>query len=246
MILQQHATVHHATDATDAAADGTDDDLSEVLRRKPEDAPPPDSTAVRCLRCCGVRLLWGGDTDHSLVVRDAASGGALRGTRLLAVVVAVALSDLLFAMDSVPVVLSLSSSPLVLLASQVASLLTLRPLLFLLAALAAVIDSMQETLAVVLVLIALKILVEAAGYEVPLLGFVGALLAWRVLALCWAVHRRGRAAARTLVHARDPLAAPTQLTQLLAEEPTEGDGEGACAHPLARGSRESGRLGAVR
>jgi hypothetical protein len=60
--------------------------------------------------------------------------------------------------------------------------------------------------------------------EVPLLGFVGALLAWRVLALCWAVHRRGRAAARTLVHARDPLAAPTQLTQLLAEEPTEGDG----------------------
>ena len=82
--------------------------------------------------------------------------------------------------------------------------------------------------------------------EVPLLGFVGALLAWRVLALCWAVHRRGRAAARTLVHARDPLAAPTQLTQLLAEEPTEGDGEGACAHPLARGSRESGRLGAVR
>ena len=73
--------------------------------------------------------------------------------------------------------------------------------------------------------------------EVPLLGFAGALLAWRVLALCWALHRRGRAAARTRVHARDPLAAPTQLTQLLAEEPAEGEAEGARAHPLARGSR---------
>ena len=71
----------------------------------------------------------------------------------------------------------------------------------------------------------------------PLLGFAGALLAWRVLTLCWAVHRRSRAAARTRAHARDPLTAPTQLTQLLAEEPAEGEREGARADPRDRGSR---------
>ena len=55
------ATATTATDA-DAAADGTDADPPEVRRRKSKDAPPPDSTAVRCLRCCGVRLLWGGNS----------------------------------------------------------------------------------------------------------------------------------------------------------------------------------------
>ena len=175
------------------------------------EATPPDSAAVRCLGLCGVPLVWGGGTDRFLVVRDEA--GRLRATRLLVVVLGIALSDLLFAMDSVPVVLSLSSSPFVLLSSQCASLLGLRPLYFLLAALAAVIGGMQQSLAAILILIACKILLEAAGYEVPLLLFAGVLLTWRVLAIGYALLRG---------QARDALAAPTaQLTQLLAEEAGE-------------------------
>ena len=52
-----------------------------------------------------------------------------------------------------------------------------------LAALAAYLDSMQQVLAVVLVLISLKIFLEAAGFEVPIAAFLGILIAWRVLAM---------------------------------------------------------------
>ena len=83
-------------------------------------------------------------------------------------VLGVCISDVLFAMDSVPVVLSLTTSPFVLVSSQTLSLLWLRPVYFLLAALASYIDSMQQALAVVLVLISMKIFLEAAGFEVPL------------------------------------------------------------------------------
>ena len=135
------------------------------------------------------------------------------------------MADLLFAMDSVPVVLSLSGSPFVLLASQCASLLGLRPFYFMLAAIASVLDSMQQALALILILIALKIFAEAAGYEVPLLGFAGVLLAWRVVAICWALRHQiagcGMVAHHDRRAAHEALRAPTQLTKLLAEEPMD-------------------------
>jgi hypothetical protein len=46
---------------------------------------------------------------------------------------------------------------------------------------------MQQVLAVVLIMIACKIFLEAAGVSVPLALFAGVLLAWRVLALCSAL-----------------------------------------------------------
>ena len=49
------ATAATAT-ATDAATDGTDAEPPEVLRRKSKDAPPHDSTAVRCLLWLGLGL----------------------------------------------------------------------------------------------------------------------------------------------------------------------------------------------
>ncbi len=52
---------------------------------------------------------------------------------------------------------------------------------------------MRQVLAVVLVLIALKIFLEAAGFEVPLSAFLGVLLAWRLLAVAWGLARRRRA-----------------------------------------------------
>ena len=54
---------------------------------------------------------------------------------------------------------------------------------FLLAALASYLDSMQQVLAVVLVLISMKIFLEAAGFEVPLWLFLGVLVGWRVLSI---------------------------------------------------------------
>ena len=110
------------------------------------------------------------------------------------VVLSICLADVVFAMDSVPVVLSLTTSPFLLIVSQTLSLLWLRPIYFLLASLASVVSGMQHMLAVVLILISAKIFVEAAGFEVPLTLFFGVLAAWRVLALMVGVvrGRRGR------------------------------------------------------
>ena len=46
---------------------------------------------------------------------------------------------------------------------------------------------MQRTLAVVLILIGVKIYLEAAGVAVPIALFAAALVAWRVIAFAWAL-----------------------------------------------------------
>lgn len=71
--------------------------------------------------------------------------------------------------------------------SQAFSLLQLRPLFFCLSALASRVGSMQRTLAVVLILIGVKIYLEAAGVAVPIALFAAALVAWRVIAFAWAL-----------------------------------------------------------
>jgi len=208
------ADAEAAAAAAEAAADANADA-----------APPADLCAVRCLSACGVPLVWSDATDGAYLARDAR--GVLCATRLAVVVAAIATSDCLFAMDSVPAVLSLSGSPFVLLSSQCASLLGLRPLYFMLAAVATLLDSMQQALAVVLILIGLKIFLESAGYEVPLLGFAAVLVAWRVVTVCVVLRRRhagggGPGGAEQ----QGPAAPATQLTQLLADDSTRCEGEG--------------------
>ena len=116
-------------------------------------------------------LYWSDSTGGRYLARD--ESGRLCATRMTIAVAAICFSDVLFAMDSVPVVLSLTTSPFLLVTSQAMSLLWLRPVYFLLAALASYLDSMQQALAVVLVLIASKIFLESAGVEVPLALFLG-------------------------------------------------------------------------
>lgn len=201
---------------TDADAEGDADTDADA-------APPADLCAVRCLSACGVPLVWNDETDGAYLARDAR--GVLCVTRLAVVVAAIATSDCLFAMDSVPAVLSLSGSPFVLLSSQCASLLGLRPLYFMLAAVATLLDSMQQALAVVLILIALKIFLETAGYEVPLLGFAAALIAWRVVTVCVVLRRRHDGGSGPGDAEQQDSAAPaTQLTQLLADDSRRCEG----------------------
>ena len=146
-----------------------------------------DAFAMRCLGRC-VPLYWSDATEARYFARD--ESGRLCATRMAVCVIGIMLSDVLFAMDSVPVLLSLTTSPFVLVASQTLSLLWLRPIYFLLAALAQYLDSMQQALAVVLVLIGLKIFFEAAGFEVPIAAFMGVLLGWRVLSMAVPILRK--------------------------------------------------------
>ena len=164
---------------------GNDDDESghggHVLKRTGEDL-----LAVRCIGAC-VPLHWSDTTGGKLLARDPT--GRLSATRMTVCVVGIALADVLFAMDSVPVLLSLTTSPFVLVSSQTLSLLWLRPVYFLLAALASYLDSMQQALAVVLVLISVKIFLEAAGFEVPVAAFLGVVVGWRALVVMIALFR---------------------------------------------------------
>ena len=108
-------------------------------------------------------------------------------------VVLIGVTDLSFALDSVTAVLALSHAPLLFVTSQAASMLLLRPLFFMLSASMAYLGSLDQALAVILVLIGAKSLLEAAGVEVPLPTFVGALCAVRVLAGVWLFCRKREA-----------------------------------------------------
>jgi tellurite resistance protein TerC len=165
------------------------------LEAKPaaDDAAGGDSVATRCLGRC-VPLIWSDATEARYLARDAE--GRLCATRMAVVVLAICFADVIFAMDSVPVVLSLTTSPFLLVASQTVSLLWLRPLYFLVVALASYVDSMQQMLALVLILIALKIFAEAAGFEVPISAFVALLFAARVAVVALSMLRRRAAAGR--------------------------------------------------
>ena len=168
---------------------GSDDDgvRSKASAKVDASGDGSDMLAVRCIGTC-VPLYWSDATGGKYVARD--PSGRLSATRMAVCVFGICLSDVLFAMDSVPVILSLTTSPFVLVASQTMSLLWLRPVYFLLAALASYMDSMQQALAVVLVLISLKIFLEAAGFEVPIAAFLGVLVGWRVLVVLFALMRK--------------------------------------------------------
>lgn len=156
------------------------------------EAEQPVPWARRCIGAC-MPLELSDHTGGSYWARDAR--GRLCATRMAVVVVGIAVADTLFAVDSVPVVLSLTRSPFLLVASQAFSLLHLRPLYFLLSALASYMDSMQQALAVVLVLISLKIFLEAFGIQIPIHLFAGLLVAWRVVVGIRAVISRHQRAA---------------------------------------------------
>ena len=118
-------------------------------------------------------------------------------TRLAVVVVLVGVTDLSFALDSIGAVLALSHAPLLFVSSQAASMLLLRPLYFALAATMTSVGGLEQALALVLVLIGGKALLEASGVEVPLSSFVAALCAVRVFVGLWLCYR-GRDAEASL------------------------------------------------
>lgn len=166
-----------------------------------EDAfEPSDYLAVRCVGRC-VPLLWSDATGGAFVALD--ERGRLCAARMLVMVVAIGSSDMIFALDSVPVMLSLTHNTFLLVLASAVSMQGLRPLYFLLSALAGLMDSLQRMLAVVLILIGSRTFAEAAGLPIPLVGFVGTLLVWRLafmLYAFWVTSRddakgRGKAAA---------------------------------------------------
>lgn len=110
---------------------------------------------------------------------------------LLPVILAVEFTDLLFAVDSIPAVLAISHDPFIVYTSNIAAILGLRSLYFVLAALLDRFRYLHYGLGVLLAFVALKML-AAKWLEVPItlsLAFIGLTLAVCSIASWWAAKR---------------------------------------------------------
>jgi tellurite resistance protein TerC len=114
------------------------------------------------------------------------SGGALHATPLLVALLFVEVSDILFAVDSVPAIFALTREPMIVYTSNVFAILGLRALFFLLAGAVERFYMLKYGLALVLVFVGLKMvwLNDLAGGKFPIgwsLAIIGGVIAASIL-----------------------------------------------------------------
>ena len=127
-----------------------------LLRKEDEEEEDPtkNSTVVRFLR----RFVRVVDGDHGgkFMIRDSHGHRAL--TTLAVTLVVVELTDVVFAMDSIPAVLAVSQESFVIITSNIMAILGLRSLYFMLAGALAEFDYLKYALAGLLVFIGAKMI----------------------------------------------------------------------------------------
>ena len=117
----------------------------------------------------------------SFVVRE---GGRWLATPLLTVLVLVEITDLVFAVDSIPAIFAITRDPFIVMTSNVFAILGLRALYFCLAGFVHRLRYLKLGLAWVLILVAVKMLISEF-YKIPIgisLGLVALILTVSVLA----------------------------------------------------------------
>ncbi len=140
----------------------------------------------------------GGPIEHDQVV-ERARRGALLATPLFLALVLVELTDVIFAIDSIPAIFAITTDPFLVFTSNIFAILGLRSLYF---ALAGMIDSfryLKVSLALVLVVIGVKMMTHVwlkawlgASFNFYVLGVVGGILTIGVVASLIARRRARR------------------------------------------------------
>ena len=113
--------------------------------------------------------------------------GVLFATPLLLVLILVELSDVIFAVDSIPAIFAVTTDPFIVLTSNLCAILGLRAMYFLLAGVAERFSMLKYGLSVILVFIGVKMLI-VDFYHIPVaisLGVVGGILAVTLLINAW-------------------------------------------------------------
>ena len=111
--------------------------------------------------------------------------GKLTGTLLLLVLMVVEVTDLVFAVDSIPAIFAITTNTFIVYTSNVFAILGLRSMYFLLAGVVEKFRYLRTGLAIVLTFIGIKMLVGAVGVHIPILfslAFVFLVLAGSVVA----------------------------------------------------------------
>ena len=113
--------------------------------------------------------------------------GVLFATPLLLVLILVELSDVIFAVDSIPAIFAVTTDPFIVLTSNLFAILGLRAMYFLLAGVAERFSMLKYGLSVILVFIGVKMLI-VDFYHIPVAisrGVVGGILAVTLLINAW-------------------------------------------------------------
>lgn len=125
--------------------------------------------------------------EHFLVRKQ----GVLMATPLLLALVLVELSDIVFAVDSIPAVFAITTDPFIVLTSNLFAILGLRAMYFLMADMHDKFSMLQYGLALVLAFVGVKMLIEP-WYEMPLWLSLGTILSVLSLTVIvnWLYNRR--------------------------------------------------------
>lgn len=113
-------------------------------------------------------------------------------TPLFLVLIMIEISDLIFAVDSIPAIFAITTDPFIVFTSNIFAILGLRALYFLLADMADRFHLLKYGLALILVFVGLKMLV-ASFYKIPIgiaLGVVGVILVTSMLASLIATRKK--------------------------------------------------------
>ncbi|WP_054178220.1 TerC family protein [Trabulsiella odontotermitis] len=132
-----------------------------------------DKPLVRWLRS-HLRLTDKIENEHFIVRKN----GLLYATPLLLVLILVELSDVIFAVDSIPAIFAVTTDPFIVLTSNLFAILGLRAMYFLLAGVAERFSMLKYGLSVILVFIGIKMLI-VDFFHIPIavsLGVVGGIL----------------------------------------------------------------------
>jgi tellurite resistance protein TerC len=136
-----------------------------------------------------------GYREQRFIVRE---GGRWLATPLLAVLIVVESSDILFAIDSVPAIFSVTTDPFIVFSSNAFAILGLRSLYFLLAGMVDKFRYLKPGLSALLIFAGLKILLSSV-VDIPIpmsLGIIVGILAGSIGASILADRRDRRAEAR--------------------------------------------------
>ena len=141
-----------------------------------------DKPLVRWLRG-HLRMTDTIDNEHFFVRKN----GLLYATPLMLVLILVELSDVIFAVDSIPAIFAVTTDPFIVLTSNLFAILGLRAMYFLLAGAAERFSMLKYGLSVILVFIGIKMLI-VDFYHIPIgisLGVVGGILVLTLLINAW-------------------------------------------------------------
>ncbi|HCR5466563.1 TPA: TerC family membrane protein Alx [Shigella flexneri] len=148
-----------------------------------------DKPLVRWLRD-HLRMTDTIDNEHFFVRKN----GLLYATPLMLVLILVELSDVIFAVDSIPAIFAVTTDPFIVLTSNLFAILGLRAMYFLLAGVAERFSMLKYGLAVILVFIGIKMLI-VDFYHIPIavsLGVVFGILVMTFIINAWVNYRHDK------------------------------------------------------